>query len=276
MEENLNTQNEGVQNTPSIDDGRLNSQSSQEQGNPETTPVQNKEPSFVVPEEYKEKGWAQKIKTENDLWKQLSNAQSLIGKKTIGVPDEKASEEEWEEFNKKMANDKTEYEFDESINSEDREFYKSIFVKNGINKRAGDQIIKAYNDYMNSKISSLKNEEDFKNKAQQTFGDLKVLGEVEKVINKYSSEEEKSVFNTFTNEQLLTVVKMINSIKNDYGINLDSKLNSGKNEAGSNVPSKEKAQSLAKELFEKQNRGNISAEEKERLMNAILKANGVL
>lgn len=54
--------------------------------------------AFAIPDEYKEKPWAAKIKGEGDLWKQIENLQAAVGKKTV-VPDlAKATEEERETY----------------------------------------------------------------------------------------------------------------------------------------------------------------------------------
>jgi hypothetical protein len=52
----------------------------------------------LIPEEYKQKPYLQNIKSVNDLFKSYDNAQTLIGKKTIGIPDEKSTPEEVSEF----------------------------------------------------------------------------------------------------------------------------------------------------------------------------------
>lgn len=54
--------------------------------------------NFTVPDAYKDRGWSEKIKSPDDLWKTLDNAQSLIGKRPAGVPSQDASEEEWNKF----------------------------------------------------------------------------------------------------------------------------------------------------------------------------------
>ncbi len=53
---------------------------------------------FQVPQEYAGKGWVEKIKSPDDLWKTLDNAQSLLGKRPAGIPSPDASAEEWEKF----------------------------------------------------------------------------------------------------------------------------------------------------------------------------------
>lgn len=56
------------------------------------------ESSFTVPEAYASKGWAEKIKSNDDVWKLLDNSQQLIGKRPAGIPDQNASDEDWEKF----------------------------------------------------------------------------------------------------------------------------------------------------------------------------------
>lgn len=67
---------------------------------PPTTQTPNQatpsEQSFVVPEAYHGKPWVEKVKSTDDLWKTLDNAQGLIGRKTVPSPD--APDEEWQKF----------------------------------------------------------------------------------------------------------------------------------------------------------------------------------
>ena len=58
------------------------------------------EPAFVVPDAYKGKGWVEKVKSPDDLWKTLDNAQSLLGKRPAGIPANDAPDAEWQAFYK--------------------------------------------------------------------------------------------------------------------------------------------------------------------------------
>ncbi len=53
---------------------------------------------FTVPEAYSEAKWAENIKSNDDLWKQMGDAQGLIGKRPAGVPEADASPEDWDKF----------------------------------------------------------------------------------------------------------------------------------------------------------------------------------
>jgi hypothetical protein len=57
-------------------------------------------PAFVVPDAYKDRGWVEKVKSPDDLWKTLDNAQSLLGKRPAGIPANDAPDAEWEAFYK--------------------------------------------------------------------------------------------------------------------------------------------------------------------------------
>jgi hypothetical protein len=54
--------------------------------------------SFAIPQPYADRGWAEKIKSHDDLFKAYDNAQSLLGKRPAGIPDPNAPDEEWEKF----------------------------------------------------------------------------------------------------------------------------------------------------------------------------------
>jgi hypothetical protein len=54
--------------------------------------------SFSIPQEYAGKGWTEKITSHDDLFKAYDNAQSLLGKRPAGIPDQHAPDSEWEKF----------------------------------------------------------------------------------------------------------------------------------------------------------------------------------
>lgn len=57
---------------------------------------------FAIPEAYKDKPWASKVKSHDDLWKQLENTQSLIGKKAIAPDFKTATPQEIEDYYSQM------------------------------------------------------------------------------------------------------------------------------------------------------------------------------
>jgi hypothetical protein len=64
---------------------------------PATQEVSQPSSGFAIPQEYADRGWAEKIKTPDDLFKAYDNAQSLIGKKAA-APAVDAPQEEWDRY----------------------------------------------------------------------------------------------------------------------------------------------------------------------------------
>ncbi len=53
---------------------------------------------FAIPESYSSRGWTEKVKSYDDLWKLADNSQSLLGKRV--APADDAPPEDWDNFYK--------------------------------------------------------------------------------------------------------------------------------------------------------------------------------
>jgi len=108
------------------------------------------ESSFAIPEAYKDKGWIEKIKSPDDLWKSLDNAQSLIGKRQIPTND--ASDDEWNQFYKAAGRpDEPKYEFADPEGlpegfdtSSFKEQAAQILHKAGLNTKQANKVYQEY------------------------------------------------------------------------------------------------------------------------------------
>jgi hypothetical protein len=61
-------------------------------------PSQPQANNFAVPEAYKDRGWAAKVKSQDDVFKLVDNQDQLIGKRPAGIPAPDAPQEEWDKF----------------------------------------------------------------------------------------------------------------------------------------------------------------------------------
>lgn len=121
------------------------------------------EQSFEVPGEYKDKGWAEKIKSSDDLFKAYDNAQSLIGKRPAGIPSQDATDTEWDSFYKAMGRpDEPSYNFTdpeglpEGFDTADfKETASQILHKAGLTQRQADAV---YSAYLQSEITAAEKE----------------------------------------------------------------------------------------------------------------------
>lgn len=129
---------------------------------PQTSENQN--PQFSVPEAYKDAGWAQNIKSSDDLWGQFANAQTLIGKRPAGIPTADAPDAEWDKFHSLMrpeSPDKYTLSDVEGIpEGLDLAPYKQsalkMFHEAGLNSKQADKLWKMY---VGSEVESVKGAE---------------------------------------------------------------------------------------------------------------------
>ncbi|MBO4516725.1 hypothetical protein J5751_04845 [bacterium] len=198
----------------------------QEEETIEETPAQEqKENVFTIPEEYKNKGWAKNIKSQADLFKAYDNATSLIGKKTIGIPDfDNASEEEINSFYSKLAPANIEeYDFGEiEIDEQTKEDFANIFKNNGINKKAGKNILNAYQQMIDKAMGT---EEDLANELKERFGNSyneEKEKELATMFSKYMTQEDRQIMAKMPVKVQALMCSFADNIKKSYGISLKS------------------------------------------------------
>lgn len=114
------------------------------------TPDAKGDKQFSIPEAYAKEPWAQSIKSPEDLWSQFANAQTVIGKKGVIIPSDKATPEEVKNFHKALGVPETPegYEFQtiEELKDQPRDAtvdnrVKQVLLKYGVPKTQGEKII---------------------------------------------------------------------------------------------------------------------------------------
>lgn len=217
--------------------------------NPTETPEET--PSFSLPDEYKEKPWAQGIDSMESLLKQFDNAQSLIGRKTIGVPGEGASEDEWNEFYNRMGRPEApeKYEFEpasvpeglelpeEIKRTEDEEkAIREIFHQAGLTKEQAKAVLKKtdeafYAKYKDS-IEEMKaqreaHDKEFLSLAEKEFGAEKtqMIAVAETLLKKYVPDALADHVRGLDNQSMLALsgalYKMYKETKGEGSFNKD-------------------------------------------------------
>ena len=115
--------------------------------------------SFSIPDDYKDRGWAEKIKSNDDLFKAYDNAQSLIGKRPAGIPSQDASDDEWNQFYKAMGRpDEPNYEFTDPEGLPEgfdptpfKKQAAKILHEAGLTPKQADKV---YNEYLKMELES--------------------------------------------------------------------------------------------------------------------------
>ena len=167
---------------------------------------------FEIPQAYKEEGWAQNVKSYDDLWKMNANAQKLIGKKTIGVPDETASEAAWEDQALVDAM------LDRIGNGYVFEIGYTVALHQGkIRKLKKLQTKKVKNLKMNSHLTK----EGYENQMKTRFGEdyEKVASRVNQFIRREADKNDLAVLETMPNEVIGLVYGLIDKVQTRYAVN---------------------------------------------------------
>ena len=181
-------------------------------------------PEFKVPDAYKDKPWSSKIKSSDDLWKQLENTQSLIGQKTIQPIDyTKATPEEIKAHHAKTApSDMSAYKFavpDDPVSKA----VGSAFMEAGINEHQGQAVIKALAPFFEKMDGDIKlqstSEEGYMSLAQKAFGDnyKETIGKAEKLLKEVAPNDEvKKALDDMPNEQRIVLDQMVAAMAEKY------------------------------------------------------------
>lgn len=202
----------------------------------QTPPVDVKDPAtpdpkaadaaaFKIPDEYKDKPWASKVKTLDDLWKQLDNTQTLVGKKTI-VPDlTKATDAEREEyFAQTRPKDVAEYVFADTAQGPVDPAIKTamgdILMKNGVSAFQANNIIKGYQEAENALLTQQFSPDGMKSALETAFGAdwEKVTGHTRRMINGLMSPDDQKALDHLPNTYLATIYRTLGNVVKAYGV----------------------------------------------------------
>lgn len=179
------------------------------------------QPQFSVPEAYRGKGWTDKIKSEDDLWKTLDNAQSVLGKK-YATPDIAAmSETERAQYYASIRpKDAGEYAFPEGISDSEKGVYGKLLHDAGITKFQGEQLLKAFTETTAQQREQLFSPEGLEQVLKQSFGDgygpkTKELGNL---LKSHVSETDWKMFDqALPNEIQGLVFRIVDGMQKAYG-----------------------------------------------------------
>lgn len=178
--------------------------------------------AFAVPEAYKDAGWADKVKSIDDLWKSHAAAQELIGRKKI-VPDpETASEQEINDYYGALRpQDHTAYDLGEGMSEENREVYGKMLHESGLSKYQADKLIKQYTEHEQSLLADSVSEEGFKQEMEKSFGadHEKVVGKANALAKEHLSAEDQQVLENMPNKVLGLIYRLTNNVSKSYGMN---------------------------------------------------------
>lgn len=201
----------------------------------ESAPATTTDTGFKIPDEYKDAAWAKNYKSSDDLWKAHANAQSLIGKKTVGTPDWNDPKAVEEYYAKVRPADAKSYKFDESMPKEHGEFFGQTFHKHGLSEKQAEGLYKDVTEWSVKEHERMYGANSFKDVLLKEYNnDEKVIEQMHKDASAIFGEgfvDNKNL----TNAAIVELYKAAQTIKKQYGIKeLTANVNSPASIPGSN------------------------------------------
>lgn len=191
---------------------------------PPSDPAKPATPEFKLPDEWKDKPWAAKIKSQDDLFKQLDHLNAAVGKKVI-VPDlEKATDVEREEYYKltRPANGVEAYQFgDKAVDPIVKDTMGKSLLDNGVSAFQANNIIKDYQAAEGKLLAEAFNPDGFKQTMEATFGAdwEKLTGHTKNMLTGLMSPEDNALMDNLPNVYAGLVYRTLSEVVKAYGIN---------------------------------------------------------
>lgn len=193
--------------------------------NTEQPAEDNKGNGFVIPGEYKNKGYLKDVNSYEDVFKKLDGAQALIGQKVV-FPDENTSAEDRLKFNiaAGMPEKAEGYVFekfgDAERNVEIDNKIKALYHEAGVTGEGGKKLQKGFEQLMLD-VATAQGEADdaaFGELITKTFGDRvdEVLDNGKKLIEENIPPELSEAFKGLPNDALTIISAVLDGVRTKY------------------------------------------------------------
>ncbi len=239
---------------------------------------------WQVPDAYKDKPWASKVKSEEDLYKQIDTLDALKGKKTVALDYATATPEEVAAHYKSLAPAEVkDYGFEtmEGVDATRMAGVAPILQKAGLTVHQAQEVAKNYAAFETSVMAEATSEEGFRAQMAKSFGE-KYDGQVKTVVDAFKanlSPEDQQMVDAMPNEYLGTVYRLTNklaeahkaevaALKKQYGAEElgDAHLNKGGNPVVVDV---EKQRSTLRQEIRDIERRPHTADEKQKKVDEL-------
>lgn len=188
---------------------------------------------FAVPDKYKDKGWASKVKSIDDVYQQLDTLDALKGKKSVvpNLSDPNLSKDDKEAFFSQLrGKNATEYPIPDNpafpTPPETQPAVAKLFMENGVHPSQAEAIIKGYQELGAKQVAQQFDPEGFKESMKTAFGDdwEKTTGAVRNTVKTMMNAEDQKQLDHIPNNMLGVVyrtlgntVKAVNETLKKYG-----------------------------------------------------------
>lgn len=187
---------------------------------PATPPVVDL--ASIIPADFKDKEYLKDVKDIPSLFKKLDGAQTLIGKRPAGIPQDNAKPEEIAAFNKAFGvpDEAKAYELvvpeTNAMAPEMQDRIKSIFHKAALSAKQAKEVSAGWNEFQASQLKAA--DAAFEKLADETFGadKAKVLASSKAILDKFAPEKFKAGLGSLGNTELILLASVIEGIRKEY------------------------------------------------------------
>lgn len=233
---------------------------------------------FALPDAYKDKPWASKIKSTDDLWSQIDNLQMLVGKKAV-VPDfTKATPADVEAFNAQLRPaDKAEYagalKMPENIPEAEQAFYADVLYEGVVRPDVANTVLEKFSGAIEAKKAEMVSQEDFNTRMTTRFGKQATEAEgpvarVENEVRQHLNQADQSVWDDMPNKYLDVTFGVINKILDQYGAGEGNRAPGGTQSGGTVADLNKQIDAINGELRGLQSRPH-TMEQKNKLLTKV-------
>lgn len=178
---------------------------------------------FKLPDEYKDKPWASKIKSQDDLYKQIDNLDKLAGKKAV-IPDlTKATPEEREAFyaqTRPKSADEYAFTPDVPLDPTIKSGVTEMLMKNGISATQGNEIIKSYQAMEQQLLTKQFDPKDMQTAMETAFGKdwQTITGQTRNTLKGLMTPSDQTQLDAIPNVYLSLIYRTLGNVVKAYGI----------------------------------------------------------
>lgn len=174
---------------------------------------------YKIPDEFKDKPWASKIKSEADLWKQLENLNGALGKKQA-VPDFKTATpkeiDEWKAQTRPA--DKAAYEFDPETQPEVKEALSELLFSEGITPTQANAVVKGFQELQKAQLTEMTDPKKFDEMITADFGSKEAAQPVAKALKANLNAADFELLESLPNQAVGMIYRAVGNIIKGYGI----------------------------------------------------------
>ena len=229
---------------------------------------------FVIPEAYKDKPWASKVKSADDLWKQLDNTQNLVGRKQVALDFENATPQEIETYLASTRPESTDaYVFKTSEDyvetGVEGEFAKMLHGA-GISAYQGNKLIQQYQALESAQREQMFDADKFLESMEKSFGngyEAKV-NQTRELIEANLNDNQKARLENVPNQYLTLIYELASNINKAYGASETGKAGASAPGFVASQPVEEVRKDLRQQISALTTRPHDSSE-KQKLVDAL-------